>query len=298
MKTIYEDYKHIKNDTALTVAIGNFDGLHLGHQNLLETAKSFKDTKSAVLTFTPHPISVISGIDIPTLSRDDDKEKLVECEGIDYYLHVKFTKEFARLSVAEFIEFLKSIQVKRIVVGRDFRFAYQGSGNVDILEKYFEVVVVGDMLYKHARISTSFIKQLLDVGNLDEVSVLLKRPYKVSGIVVHGDKIGRTLGFPTANIDYGNYYLPKNGIYYVKVYVDDKIHDGVLNLGHNPTVNFSAKKRLEVFILDFDEDIYDKRISVEFLRYLREEMKFSNVDDLLKQMKQDVVDARKNKNML
>ncbi len=295
MKIFKNEYQDIKIDEPLTVTIGNFDGLHVGHQKLLQTTKTFTDTKSAVITFSPHPISVISGIEIPTLSNDEEKIELIRKEDIDYLMIVSFTKTFAKLSVDEFIDFLKNIHIRRIVVGRDFKFAYRGSGNIEHLKQYFEVIVMPDFIHNQTRVSSSFVKQLLDYGNLDEVKTLLNRPYQLTGKVVDGDKVGRTLGYPTANLDYKNAYLPKNGIYYVRVFLENQIYDGVLNLGHNPTVNFSARKRVEVYILDFDRDIYGKTITIEFIKYLREEMKFATIESLLQQMAQDVKNARLHK---
>ncbi|WP_162164026.1 bifunctional riboflavin kinase/FAD synthetase [Acholeplasma hippikon] len=288
MKLFHDNYQNITNNEPLTLAIGNFDGVHIGHQNIMKMTKKYKDTKSAAMTFSPHPVSVITKTVIPTLMDDHDKANFLEKMGMDYFFIINFTPDFSKLSVDDFINFLKKINVKRLVIGRDFKFAYRGQGNVTDLEKHFEVDLVEDLLYKNTRVSTTYIKQLLDQANISLASKLLNRTYNIHGEVVHGDKVGRLIGFPTANIDYKNYYLPKVGIYAVKVLIDGKMFLGCANLGHNPTLNYSSSKRLEVFIIDYDGDLYQKEITIYFEHYLRDEVKFDNLDALIDQIKKDV----------
>lgn len=288
MQTIHQAFDQISNTEPITVAIGNFDGLHIGHQNLIEKTKKYKDTRSAVMTFFPHPMSVITNKALPILMDISDKKNALEMMQIDYFFVVEFTKQFSKLEKDSFIAWLKSIGVKRIVVGRDFKFGYKGSGSIQDLEQYFEVVVVDDLLYKDTRVSTTYIKLLLEAGDMKLVKKLLNKSYSIHGEVIHGDKVGKMIGYPTANIDYKNHFLPKIGVYAVKVQIGDKIYQGCANLGHNPTLNYSTTRRLEVFIMDYDADLYQKEITVSFEHYLRDEIKYENLEDLIKQIKIDV----------
>ena len=255
MKIIAAPYNLIQNKEPLTITIGNFDGLHLGHQQLIERVLSYPDTKHGVMTFDPHPSSVLRKQPFRTLTQKQDKIELFAKYPLDYAFIVEFNMSFSELSVAQFIEFLRGIGVRRIVIGRDARFAYRGEGTIADLKKYFFVDVVEDLVYNHTRVSTTYIKDYLSTGDLGSARKLLNRHYDIKGIVVHGNKIGHKLGFPTANIDYNNYFLPKSGVYYVKVTIDDQTYHAMANIGNNPTLNYSFEKRLEIYILDFKKDI-------------------------------------------
>lgn len=287
MKIFTAPYQEIQIDEPITVTIGNFDGLHIGHQQLIEKVISFKDSKHAVLTFDPHPLSVVRKQMMRTLTQKNDKIKLFSQFELDYVILVDFTLEFSNLSIHDFISFLKNNHVIRVVVGRDARFGYRGEGSIEDLRKHFLVEVVEDLLFNNTRVSTTYVKDLLTEGDLASTYALLDRNYKLQGQVVHGNKVGHKLGFPTANIDYDHYYLPKNGVYYVMVYIDGKKYHAMANIGYNPTVNFTADCRLEVYILDFNCDIYGKLIEVEFVKYLRSEIKFKSRKDLIDQLKHD-----------
>lgn len=285
MKAI--NYKKLNNNDPVTLTIGNFDGVHKGHQKLVELNVSFKDSKNVVMTFDPHPVSVFTKNAFYTLSNNQQKTEILKSLGIDEVWIIEFNKTFSQLSVEAFIDFLKKNHVIRMVVGEDFRFGYQGKGRIDDLKKYFEVVVLSDQIVDQMRISSSHVRNLLIEGNIAHANELLSRPYAIEGIVIHGDKVGRTIGFPTANIDYENYLLPKNGIYYGKIHIEEKIYDGLINIGNNPTINYQVKKRFEVYILDFNETIYGKRVKIELLKYLRPEAKFNSKEELIQQMEKD-----------
>lgn len=288
MKTQHKAYNEIINNDTITLTIGNFDGLHIGHQNLISKTKNFKDTKSAVMTFDPHPMAVITGKNLPILMDIYDKERALEQMAIDYFFIVKFNLEFSKLSVVNFIDWLKTLNVKRLVVGRDFKFGHKGSGNIADLKKFFDVHVVDDLLYENTRVSTTYIKLLLDQGDMALSKKLLNKSYSIHGQVIHGDKVGKMIGYPTANIDYQNHYLPKIGVYAVYVKIDNKLYLGCANLGHNPTINYSTTRRLEVFIMDYKGNLYEKEITIFFEHYLRDEIKYDEVDVMLKQIKKDV----------
>jgi len=156
------------------------------------------------------------------------------------------------------------------------------------LQENFEVIVVDDLLYKNTRVSTTYIKLLLEQGDMKLAKKLLNKSYSIHGEVIHGDKVGKMIGYPTANIDYKNHYLPKIGVYAVKVQIGDHMYLGCANLGHNPTLNYSTTKRLEVFIMDYDANLYEKEITVSFEHYLRDEIKYDKVEDMIEQIKKDV----------
>lgn len=293
MKIITTDYFNIKNSEPLTMTMGNFDGLHLGHQQLIERVLSYSDTKHAVLTFDPHPSSVLRKQPFRTLTQVGDKIDLFAKYPLDYAFIVNFNQKFSELTVQQFIDFLKGINVKRLIIGRDARFGYRGEGTIADLKKYFFVDVVDDLVYNHTRVSTTYIKDFLSVADLGSARKLLNRHYDIKGIVVHGNKIGHKLGFPTANIDYGNYFLPQAGVYYVKVMLDDIWYHGMANIGNNPTLNYTFEKRFEIYILDFKQDIYGKKLDIVFMHYLRQELKFRNRKELIEQLEKDELAVRK-----
>lgn len=288
MKLLIDHYKNLKSDEPLTIAIGNFDGVHLGHQTLIKKVRSFKDTKSAVLTFHPHPLKVLRDVEFQEIMILSEKSYYLSETNLDYMFVARFDKDFYTLDVDGFIAFLKQLNVQRIVVGRDFRFAYHARGSIEDLEAHFNVVVMDDYKKDSIRISTTYIKDLIYASNLKTAKSLLGRDYQITAKVIPGSQVGHTLGFPTANLEYGNYVLPRNGVYYVKVKYRNKIYQGALNIGYNPTINYSHKKRVEVFLLDFTGNLYDEELTIYFIEFLRPELKFDSKDALIKQMTTDV----------
>lgn len=293
MRVIEGNYKILQNDEPLTITMGNFDGLHLGHQQLIDRVISYRDTKHAVLTFNPHPSSVLRKQPFRTLTQKEDKIELFSRFALDYAFIVNFDDSFSELSVKGFIDFLRAIKVERIIVGRDARFGFRGEGTIADLKKYFYVDVLDDLIFNHTRVSTTYIKDYLMQGDLDAAKRLLNRNYSIKGIVVHGNRIGHKLGFPTANIDYDNYFLPKNGVYYVRILYQNVWHTAMANIGNNPTLNFTSEKRLEVYILDFKKTIYGEVLDILFMQYIRPEMKMKNKRQLIKQLKLDEKMVRK-----
>lgn len=287
MKIYYNTFDQIKNTTPITLTMGNFDGLHIGHQQLIERVLKYRDTKHAVLTFDPHPSTVLRKQPFQTLTQKQDKIDLLSKYPIDFAFIVKFDIQFSELTVDEFITFLKRLSVKRLVIGRDARFAFRGQGNVDDLRKSFAVDVLPDLVHNNMRVSTTYIKDFLANGDLESAEQLMGRKYVIHGDVEHGNKVGNLLGYPTANVKYDNYFLPKVGVYYVYVKIGEKTYHGMANIGYNPTVNYSNEKRLEVFIIDFNKNIYHMHIEVTFVKYLRDEIKFKNKDSLIEQLKRD-----------
>jgi riboflavin kinase/FMN adenylyltransferase len=293
MKLIIDNYKNIKNSEPLTITIGNFDGIHLAHQALLKKLSKYKDTKSGLITFNPHPQKLFKVPNYKKLISLDDKIKIISNFNIDYMFTVEFNEEFSKLSVNEFIDFLKNLNVKRVIIGSDFRFGYKKSGSINDLKKYFKVLVIEDLLTNNELISTTHIKKLIYNAKLDEAKELLTRNYFITGPVMKGSNIGSKIGFPTANIDYNDYLIPKDGVYYANVIYQGKLYRGALNIGHNPTLNYSDKKRVEVHLLDFNGELYGSYLTVYFIKYLREELKFNSKKELIETLKNDVESIRK-----
>lgn len=288
MKIFIDDYKNLKNKEPLTITIGNFDGLHIGHQALINKTVSFYDSLPALLTFNPHPTKVLKDVRHQKLMSLDLKIDVLKQTALKKAFFVDFTKEFADLDVDGFIGFLKELSVKRIVVGRDFRFGAFAKGSIKDLDKHFLVEVVSDVLINNTRASSTYVKDLIYSGELEKAKYILGRNYQIEGKVIHGDKVGRTLGMPTANLDYNDFVLPKNGVYYSIVLIDDLLYAGALSIGYNPTINYSKVKRAEVNILDFDEEIYDKTLKIQIVKYLRPELKFDSKESLVAQMEKDI----------
>ncbi|MCR5231909.1 MAG: riboflavin biosynthesis protein RibF [Acholeplasmatales bacterium] len=238
METIrINDFNNIPTLDSICATIGAFDGVHLGHQMLMKKCKN-SNYKSAVITFFPDPDSILKQIDdYPLLMPIDKKEEIVKELGIDYFIIFEFNKEFSNLSKDEFINILKKLNVKELVFGYDFRFGNKGMGSIKDLEKVFKVEEIDKILIDNVRVSSTYIKELLSAGNISLANQLLGREYKITGNTFIGSQMGKTIGFPTANIDYKNYYLPKNGVYLVRVNLDGNNYFGMTNIGHNPTFN-------------------------------------------------------------
>ena len=270
-------------------AIGNFDGLHLGHRELIEKAK-IDDYKRLVITFEN-----INKTGYITNSKQ--KISLIEEMGVDYLIILPF-RVIKLVFFNEFIKILKKLKVKYITCGIDFRFGFKREGDVVDLKKKFKVQVLDDFLINQTRVSTSLIKNFIKDGYITEANNLLTKPYCIIGEVVHGNKIGRKLGYPTANIDYKDYILPKNGVYLTVVKINNTKYLSMTNIGHNPTLNEQEKPRLEVHILDFNEEIYGENIEISFIKYLREERKYDSKEELMKSLEETINICRKYQNMI
>lgn len=289
----HKRFADMTNDKPLTLTIGNFDGLHRGHQFLIMNTK-YPDTESALLTFAPHPMKVLRNMkDHVIIMSLEKKIEIVKSLGIDHMFIAEFDKEMAQTSKEAFIDQLKRLNVKRLVLGVDFRFGSHASGHVEDLRKEFEVIVLDDVVHQETRISTTYIKDLLYSGELARAELLLGRPYSIEGVVVHGDKVGRTLGMPTANLDLESYVLPPNGVYYVDVIHKGIMYPGALNIGYNPTINYSIKKRVEVYILNFNQTIYGDKLEIIFRQYLRPEKQFESKEKLIVQLMKDIEDVKR-----
>lgn len=294
MKVIYLDKNNSQLNESLCSAIGFFDGLHLGHMALvnevLEVSRK-KKLKSALMTFDHYPLYVLGKIkEEKYLTTMKDRIQILESLGFDYLLVIHFTKEIASLKPQDFIsQFIIHNHIEHLVCGFDFRFGHFNQGNVETLKacKQIDISVIDKVIYKGEKISSTRIRQCLDLGDIQELKDLLGRHYTIQGEVIEGRQIGRSIGFPTANIDFQSYYLPVNGVYIVKIYVGNQWYMGMCNIGYNPTFEALKKKSLEVYILDFDKNIYHQNVIVEFYDMIRHEKPFENKEGLIQQLTYD-----------
>ena len=288
MKVIYLNVNKptkLPADTAL--CIGEFDGVHIGHQELIKAAGRLCKN-IAIMTFEPHPEAIIKGINnIKLLTPISERLKVFEAYGVNIALVVNFDINVQKMDKNEFLKFLEKLSFKTIVCGHDFRFGYLGIGNKDDLMNAFDTYVVSKYEHFGKRVSSSRIRQLLSVGAIDDANELLGRKYHLSGLVIHGNQKGREIGFPTANIKYDDYYLPQTGVYIGEVFVKSKKYYGMINIGHNPTMNFQDELRVEVNIFEFDDDIYDEIIDIYFIERVRPEKKFISTDELIVELKRN-----------
>lgn len=298
MELIFLDENKKYDLGAISIALGEFDGLHLAHQSLIsKTIEHAKKTniKSAVFSFDPHPDFILKkrayqGYITPM----NEKKVLLEQLGVDYFIIIPFTVELSKYTPTEFENrILNKFDIKHIVVGFDYRYGHRGAGNYQTLQKKYNVEVVDKIELDNQKIGSNEIRNYLLAGQMDSVKAMLGRFYNITGIVIPGNKVGRELGFRTANIGINeNYQVLRKGVYATFVTVRNKRYFGVCNIGNNPTVNYVEKARLEVHILDFDNDIYGEIISVDFVEFLRDEIKYNNIDDMLTQINQDVMNAK------
>lgn len=287
----------------ISMALGYFDGVHLGHQKVILEAKKQADQKglrSAVMTFDPHP-SVVLGKNekhVQYITPLAEKINLIEELGIDYLFIVHFTAEFANLLPQEFIDqYVIELNVKHVVAGFDFSYGRMGKGTMEILpfhsREKFTFTIVEKFTSGDEKVSSTRIRQYIKNGRTTELPELLGRFYSTAGIVVHGDKRGRTIGFPTANVDtLDEYILPPLGVYAVKIKIGEDWYEGVCNVGYKPTFNKDALKvSVEAHIFNFQKDIYGTEVTVEWHQYLRKEQKFSGIDELVAQIEKDKQNA-------
>lgn len=279
------------------VALGSFDGLHKGHMTLINKAIDLGKTKNAVsmvYTFENHPLTIINKNIAPKLIIDNDtKAETLDKLNVDAACFVKFDENFMKMSPEDFIVRIKdSFNMKGVIVGFNFKFGHKNSGNTDTLralgKKYgFEVYIMEALTYGEEVISSSKIRALIQEGNIREANNMLMVPFMLKGTVVSGKKLGRTIGFPTANIRPKDELLyPKVGVYYTNVIVYNQCYKAMTNIGYNPTVQ-GKDLTCETYILDFDYEIYDEIIKVYFIDRIRDEIKFDSLNELVAQMELD-----------
>ena len=302
---IYKNFKIKNSDKNSIILIGNFDGLHAGHQKLFKQAQKFKkklNLKLGVITFDPIPKMFFDKkIKNYRISNFDQKVSYFEKFNVDFLINKNFNKIFSKVNCSKFIENIlyKSLNVKYIFVSNNFRFGYKREGNVSLLKNYqkkykYKLENPKPLIIKNKVISSTLIRKLLQNGELNLANKILKRNWSIEGTVEKGRMMGKKIGFPTCNIDIKNYIVAKPGVYAVKVNVKKsrKIYRGIANLGYRPTFN-QKKLLLEVNLFNFSGNLYNKKLSVEFLKFIRGEKKFNGVDDLRNQINRDILIAKK-----
>lgn len=296
--TIIKSLDEVINVENTVVTIGNFDGIHKGHIKLIKEAvkeAKTKNYKSVVFTFKNHPMRYFRADSIKHIITNEEKVKIFKDLGVDIVFMIPFDEYMTKISATDFVKTIlhEKLKCKMVIVGHDFTFARNKEGNASLLEslgkKYnMKVKVIEPIKIKGRRVSSSYIRNLINDGNVSEIKDFLGRNYFLEGEVIHARKIGRTIGFPTANLKAEDkLIIPKNGIYAVKVYIKNKVYYGATNIGYNPTVNGKALS-IETNIIDFDEEIYGEIIKVEFLDRIRDEKKFNSLDELKSQLRKDV----------
>jgi riboflavin kinase/FMN adenylyltransferase len=287
------------NNKKSVVTIGTFDGVHIGHKKILEriifNAKEL-NCESVVLTFFPHPRMVLQDNSVvQLLNTVDEKTLLLEKTGIDNLIIHPFNQEFSRLTAEEFVRqiLVNQLNIRKIIIGYDHRFGRNRTANINDLivfgEEYgFEVEQISAQEINDNAVSSTKIRNAILEGNITLANNYLGYNYFFSGIVVKGKQLGRTIGFPTANIKINEDYklIPKNGVYIIKSNYDKKTIFGLMNIGTRPTVE-GTNQTIEVFFLDFDKTIYDETLTIEIIEFIREEQKFDSLNDLKSQINED-----------
>tara|TARA_B100001063_G_scaffold247385_2_gene294054 strand:- start:27926 stop:28858 length:933 start_codon:yes stop_codon:yes gene_type:complete len=300
---IYQGIEQFEKLEKAVVTTGTFDGVHIGHRTILnrliEVAKKMKG-ESVLLTFYPHPRMVLQeDAELRLLNTIDEKTQLLEKAGIDHLIIHPFTKEFSRTTSLEFVRDLlvNQIGTKKLVIGYDHHFGRNREGSFEHLKEYgpvygFEVEEIPAQDIDDVNVSSTKIRKALVAGDVKTANNYLGHNFQLNGVVVHGNKVGRELGYPTANIDLQNKYklIPAEGIYAVKVRLKDESYNGMLNIGRRPTINSgNGEVSIEVNIFDFKKEIYGEKIQLELIERIRDEKKFDSKDELIAEMQKDQV---------
>lgn len=296
MKIIYlKEHEFVSSLQPSVIAIGYFDGLHLGHMQLIrrvEKIASQTGLKKGFMTFNQHPKIVFGQNDFQYLMTLQQKISIIEKRGFDYFFVIEFNQSVAQKKPDEFInDYIVKNHIKYIVCGFDFHFGDHGKGDSQTLknlsQQKYQVDVIDKFEIEHKKVSSSLIRHYIHEGMISKANLLLDRPYCIRGKVIHGLKNGHKIGFPTANVEVGQYVILKRGVYAVYIYVNQRRYKGMANIGLNPTIGVLNKISLEVHIFDFDEDIYGETVDVDFIAYTRGEIHFDSLDQLSRQLESD-----------
>ncbi|NLY37100.1 MAG: bifunctional riboflavin kinase/FAD synthetase [Tissierellia bacterium] len=284
-----EDLRRLKADFAIT--IGTFDGVHLGHKKILSTLKSQAredGLSTLVITFTNHPKEIITGEKVIPIITSDEKLEHIEEEGIDVVVALPFTDDIRRKTQREFLDYL-GVSIKKLIVGYDFTFGYKGE---TYEEDSLPTIKVEALYLNGSIVSSTIIREFMTSGEMEKLREFLGRPYRHSGQVIHGKKMGKFLGYPTTNVTINDsVYALRSGVYVTRTYLIDEVFESVTNVGRIPT--FTGRPfSVETYIFDFNRSIYGQEVRLEFLHYLRDEKKYENLEDLVKQIKKDVEDTK------
>ena len=305
MKYLSNSFDQINIDEKLCLTIGNFDGIHKGHReiikNLIQQTKK-SNLKSAILSFTPHPKIYFNKQKNFMINSQSKKKEILKDLGLDYLIDLNFNDKFTQLSHNEFEDkiLLEKLNSKRILIGKDFQYGNQRKGNIDTLKIFceknkIELEEIGLILNDHNsnKISSSAIRENLKSGKFELANKDLERNFSVAGKVIKGDQRGRTIGIPTANLEYPlNTVAIPYGVYAVETLIEGNTYFGIVNFGIRPTFN-KDKPIVEAYLFDFDNDIYDKNIEILFHKQIRQEKKFNDIKELLNQINIDIAEAKK-----
>lgn len=287
-----------------SLTIGNFDGLHRGHQKFLDRMCDYANTnqlKTVVVTFDPHPNLILRPQESSLITLHQHKEELFSEQGIDYLCTLRFDRDFSNMDPLRFLDnfIFCNENLKAVFLGHDFAFGPNKSGSSQLIEKFSQdrglfFEIQEQYSFDEHAVSSTLIRKLIANGEMDEANSLLGRKFFIDGRIIKGEGRGKQIGFPTANLDYSNdLVLPATGVYVTQTKIGSQSFNSVTNIGKNPTFNLGDKLHVETHILDFDEDIYGESIRVSFVRRLRPEQKFESVEKLIEQITVDVENSRK-----
>lgn len=302
MKT-FRSIKDFDSKTPTVLTIGTFDGVHIGHKKILNrltnTSKN-NNLAATVLTFFPHPRMVLQkDTTIKLIHTIDERAQILDDIGIENLIIQPFSKEFSRLTAADFVRdiLVKQLNVKHIIVGYDHRFGRNRTANIENLKEFgeiydFTVEEISAQDINEVAVSSTKIRNALTKGDIETVNTYLGTPFQLNGTVTKGKGIGKTINYPTANITISETYkmIPKNGVYIAQATINGKLYEGMMNIGHNPTVS-GTKQSIEIHLFNFNRDIYDENITVSVLKRLRDEQKFESVALLKNQLEKDQQEA-------
>ena len=302
---IVKNTSQFSSDEQTYVTIGTYDGVHFGHQQIIEKLVSEAKKaakKSVVLTFFPHPRMVLQkDASIELINTIDERATLLEKTGLDYLIIHPFSKEFSRMSALEFVRdiLVNQLNISKLIIGYDHHFGKNREGNITQLTEYshlydFKVEEIPAQDIDSVSVSSTKVRRALHAGNLKTANNYLGYNFMLNGNVVNGKKLGGKIGYPTANIDVKETYklIPKTGVYVVKSMIDKKTIFGMMNIGSRPTVN-GNHQTIEVHFFDFNQDLYGENLTIELIYFLRDEHKFDSLDSLIHQLKKDEETARK-----
>lgn len=288
------------------MTIGTFDGVHLGHRKIIKKLTTISEEKqldSALLTFFPHPRMVLQqSNDLKLINTIEEKKQLLAETGLDHLIIEPFTMEFSRLTAKEYIEeyLVKSLNASVVIVGYDHRFGRNRKANIEDLKAFskeynFKVVEISKQDIDDVAISSTKIRSAVQSGEIDLANRYLTKPFLLTGMVVKGKQLGKSLGYPTANLQIKEDYkiTPKEGVYVVKAEIDKTWYFGMMNIGHNPTINDGNHKSIETYFFDFEGNLYDQDLQIQLLKRIRDEKKFDSVEALKAAMKNDEIYSRK-----
>lgn len=303
---IFNSISDFESGKSTVVTIGTFDGVHKGHRHILKRVTDIATSRnlaSVVLTFFPHPRMVLQpDNELKLINTIEERTALIEQNGIENLVIHPFSMEFSRTTAHDYVKtiLVDQLKAKVVVIGYDHRFGRNRSASIAQLNEYatefdFKVIEISKEEVEEVAVSSTKVREALTLGNMLTARKYLGQPYFLTGTVVSGKKIGRTLGYPTANLQLKSSYklIPKDGVYITSTTIDGKQVYGITNIGTNPTVDDTGKQTIETYFLDFSDDLYDKQLAIHFHKRLRDEKKFDTIEQLIQAMDTDTTNARK-----